>query len=155
MPNKRSSLQQLVAQFFEDDDWPATWSDTDAALLQVAYQGNNGVWRCAGRVHDPEQQFVFYSIAPVTVDGEYIVAVAEYLNRANDGTVIGNFELSWDRGEVRYRTSIDVEGGELTQTMWRNLVYANVRAMDQYLPGLMNVANGAQNPGEAVAQADA
>jgi hypothetical protein len=67
--------------------------------------------------------------------------------------VIGNFEMAWDTGEVRFRTAIDIEGGELTATMWRNLVHINLRSMDRYLPGLTAVANGASAPTTEIARA--
>lgn len=146
------ALLDLVTGFFEADDWPATWTDDTVHTL---YRGEHALWRCVGRVREPERQFVFYSIAPLTVDPERITEVAEFVNRANDGTVIGNFEIGWDTGEVRYRTSVDVEGGELTREMWRTLIGINLRAMDRYVAALTSVANGAKSPAVAVAEAEA
>jgi len=41
-------------------------------------------------------------------------AVAEFINRANYGIIIGNFEMDFADGEIRYKTSIDVQGDKLT-----------------------------------------
>lgn len=38
------------------------------------------------------------------------LAVAEILTRANLGMIIGNLELAFVDREIRYKTSIDVEG---------------------------------------------
>jgi hypothetical protein len=49
-------------------------------------------------------------------------------------------------GEIRYKTSIDVEGANLIFTQIKRLVYANVMMMDQYLPGIMSVIDSDVEP---------
>ena len=39
-------------------------------------------------------------------------------------------------GEVRYKSSIDFEGAELTPSLIRNTIYPAVQTMDRYLPGI-------------------
>ena len=60
--------------------------------------------------------------------------------------------MDFSDGEVRYKTSIDVEGGELTFKMWKSLVYANVLTMDRYFPGIMSVVYGGTSPEEAITE---
>jgi hypothetical protein len=76
--------------------------------------------------------------------------VADFLTRANYGLIVGNFEMDLNDGEVRYKTSIDVEGDELTPALLRNLAYTNVKTMDRYLPGLMSVMYGALTSEQAI-----
>ena len=71
--------------------------------------------------------------------GERMAAVAEFITRANYGLIIGNFELDFSDGEIRYKTSLDVEGDRLSQALIKQLVYTNVLTMDQYLPGILAV----------------
>jgi hypothetical protein len=78
-------------------------------------------------------------------------AVAELLTRLNFGLTIGNFELDFDDGEVRYRSSVDVEGTELTSELIKPLAAAAVLNMDYYLPGIRAVATGDATPLEAFA----
>ena len=40
--------------------------------------------------------------------------MAEYLHRANYGLRVGNFELDYDDGEIRYKTYIDADFTEIT-----------------------------------------
>ncbi len=44
---------------------------------------------------------------------------------ANSDMIIGNFELDFHHGEIRYKRSIDVEGDRLSFACINNLVYAN------------------------------
>ena len=78
--------------------------------------------------------------------------MAEFLTRANSGMIIGNFELDFADGEIRYKTSIDVEGDSLSSSLIKRLVYANVTMMDEYLPGIMSVIYGDVEPKDAIAQ---
>jgi hypothetical protein len=56
---------------------------------------------------------------------------------------------------VRYRTSVDVEGGELTSVMIKNMVYLNIAVMDQYLPGLKKVVKDGFEPEKAIEEVEA
>jgi hypothetical protein len=55
-------------------------------------------------------------------------------------------------GEIRYKTSIDVEGSTLTFPQIKQLVYTNVMMMDEYLPGIISVIDGGVEARDAIAQ---
>jgi hypothetical protein len=138
-----------VQRFFEEDDWKPRQLEGQP-ILTMGFKGDNGSWRCYARVHEEQDRFMFYSLMESHVPDDKRVAVAEYLTRANYGLYIGNFEMDFSDGEVRFKTSIDVEGGELTQVMIKNLVYVNVMMMDKYLPGVMSVIYAATPPQDAI-----
>ena len=77
-------------------------------------------------------------------------AVAEFITRANYGMRVGNFEMDFNDGEVRFKISVDVDNHELTQALVSNHVYANVWTMDRYLPGLFAVVYSDISPLEAL-----
>ncbi|BAZ08733.1 hypothetical protein NIES4071_05390 [Calothrix sp. NIES-4071] len=64
--------------------------------------------------------------------------------------ITGNFEMDFDDGEIRYKTSIDIDGDELTQDIIKRLVYANVTMMDEYLPGIIIVIEKDVSPVDAI-----
>ncbi len=130
---------ETVAGFFVAEHWPVQLQAQEA-LVKTGFRGTNGQWNCTGYVHEQLDQFVFFSVAPVTAPTERRSAVAEFITRANHGLHIGNFELDYDSGEIRYKTSIDVEGDQLSEALVRQLVMTNVSTMDRYLPGLKEVA---------------
>jgi hypothetical protein len=74
----------------------------------------------------------------------------KFLIRANYGMMIGNFEMDFTDGEIRYKTSIDVEGDKLSSALIKRLVYANVMMMDEYLPGIVSVTEGDMEPKDAI-----
>ena len=122
--------------------------------MRVLFRGDNAQFACFAQAREEQQQFVFYSICPVAVPEHKRPEIAEFITRANFDMVIGNFELDYEDGEVRFKTSIDVEGAELLTTLIKPILYANVLMMDQYLPGMMGVIYADKTPADAVAQVE-
>lgn len=148
-----TSISEVVAAFFDADDWE--YVQIDAGVLQLAFIGNSGRWTCLANCNDAAQQFVFYSLYPFPIPADRRSLIAEFLTRANDRLLIGNFELDFSDGEVRYKTSIDVEGDRLTPALLNSIVYTNVLTMDTYLPGITAVMQGERSPLDAIAQIEA
>jgi hypothetical protein len=138
-----------IAEFFTGDEWGPEQVDGEP-ILRMEFQGDHGKWTCLAYAHDERERFVFVSILPIDVPEEKRAEASEYLTRANFGMEIGNFDMNYAEGVVQFRTSVDIEGGELSPKMIQNLAYINVMVTDQYLPGLVMVVEGDATPQEAV-----
>lgn len=149
-----NNLLDTIINFFKTDEW-AFLEITGQPALQLPFQGNNGNWNCYARARSEQNQFVFYSICPVNAPQNKLLAIAEFIARANSGMIIGNFELDFNDGEISYKTSIDVEGDRLSFALIKRVVYANVAMMDEYLPGIMSVIYSNVAPADAIAQIEA
>jgi hypothetical protein len=150
-PTTDGQFFEEIVNFFEEDGWPFVQIEGEP-LLQMVFQGENGKWTCYAKARDDQEQFVFYSVCPINAPDSKRLAVAEFLTRANSGMIIGNFEMDFEDGEIRYKTSIDVEDDSLSSAVIKRLVYANVMMMDAYLPGIMSVIYGDVTPLDAIAQ---
>lgn len=139
----------LLIEFFEEDEWDFQWV-SGMSILSMGFSGQNGNWMCYAQAREAQQQLAFYSVLPINVPPNKRRHVAEFITRVNYGMVIGNFEMDYDDGEVRYKTSADVEGFDLPMPMIRHLVYANLLITDRYLPGLMRVMYGDIAPIDAI-----
>jgi len=142
---------QEVVNFFTEDDWHYAKIKGEP-VLRMAFHGEHGQWNCYAKVRVEQAQFIFYSVCPVNAPEDKRMAITEFLTRANCGMIIGNFELDFADGEIRYKTSIDVKGDLLSFELIKQLVYANVMMMDEYLPGMMSVIYSDVSPKEAIAQ---
>ena len=140
-----------IVEFFQKDNWP--FSEMEGkTILRTGFSGKNGKWTCFAQARENQSQFIFYSVSPNAAPQDKIPAAVEFITRANYGLVIGNFEMDLADGEIRYKTSIDVEGDELSFALIRQTVYANVMTMNKYLPGLMSVLYANVAPAQAIAQ---
>ena len=150
-PASGTPIMDALVGFFETDAWPYTPVE-GRPVLSMNFQGKNGQWVCYAQAREEQAQFVFYSACPVSVPENKRAAMAEFLTRANYGLIIGNFEMDFEDGEIRYKTSIDVEGVQLTTELIKPLAYANVTMMDQYLPGIMSIIYSEVSPAEMIDQ---
>ena len=129
-------------------------ADAGATILRLPFQGKGGRWNCYAqvRVTKDVEQVLFYSVLPLNVPAEKRAAIAEFITRANYGMALGNFELDYNDGEVRYKTSVDVTDQTIAAGLLRPLVYTNVLMMDKYMSGLIAVVYADVSPAEAVKQ---
>ena len=120
--------------------------------LQMSFQGENGQWMCFVKVREEQEQLIFYSISPVKVAENKRLVMAEFLSRANFGLSIGNFELNFADGEIRYKTSIAAKGNGVNSALIGQLIFANLLTMDEYLPGIMSIIYTELSAVEVIAQ---
>jgi hypothetical protein len=142
-----------VLNFLEEDDWPYNLVE-GRSVYKTAFEGKNGQFTCYAQERTDQEQFVFYSIFPVRTPEDRTDVVAEFITRANYGMIIGNFELDYTDGEIRYKTSVDVEDYTFEEPLVRHLIYANVLTMDRYFPGLMRVLYAGIDPVTAIEEVE-
>ncbi len=151
---EKPSIFESVTNFFQEEEWQFQIVQ-EKQTLRLVFQGNNGKWDCYAKAREEKQQFVFYSLCPIQVPSEKLQAIAEFITRANYGMIIGNFELDFNEGEIRYKTSIDVDGDNLSFALIKQMVYANVMMMDEYLPGIIATIKNNISPLDAIAEIEA
>jgi hypothetical protein len=144
---------EAVVRYFEQDGWKFTCHD-DRQLLTMGLVGKNGRYQCLVRVRNEHPVVSVLSIAGLRVPEDKLASMAEFLTRANYGLCLGNFEMDYSDGEVRYKTSLNIRDGELTTEMIKVLVHVNFGTMDRYFPGMMVVLSGSGSPESAVARVE-
>ncbi len=144
-----TGIAAAVAAYLAARDWPSEVHDDGTAVL--AGVGDAGEWPVVFTPLEDAEQLLVHSVIPDAVSPDRLDAAARYLTRANFGLVLGNFELDLDGGEVRYKTSIDVEDDAISDALIDHLVAASISVTDQYLPGLRAVIGGADPDATAAA----
>jgi hypothetical protein len=150
-PLNSNGLQAFatLGEYLEQDSWyPQAMEGKH--IYRVFFSGKNGDQRCFAQVIVDSEIFLFYAVASVRVPDEIRPAVAEFITRANYGMRIGNFEMDYSDGEVRYKAGLDFESETLTPNLIQHTIYPAVLTMDRYLPGLMSVIYGGRTPFEAI-----
>jgi hypothetical protein len=138
-----SSIFYTMLEFFTEENWYFVKLEGTSMLIPI--EGINGKWDCYAAANEEQQQMVFYSLCPINTPAPKRQALAEFLTGINYGQIIGNFELDLKDGEIRYKTSIDVEGSTLTLPQIKNLLYINIRMMDTHLPEILSMINNSSS----------
>jgi hypothetical protein len=147
-------LFEIVKEFFMDEKWRSSQLESQTILKMLA-RTQDEEWTCFAEAKEKYEEFVFYSVVPVCVPEAQRSVISEFLTRANYGLGLGNFEMDWEDGEIRFKTSIDIEGSQLTHALLRPLVYRNVSTMGKYLPGIRAVLNGELTARASIAKIEA
>lgn len=137
------SIRNSVLTHLTELEWRFEDRETCVAAPVSA---TNGEWTVLFFVPPDSEQLIIRSLLPLDVPPHELVNVACFLTMANFGLSVGNFEMDLSDGprggEVRYKTSIDVHGAQLPPQILRNLLDANIRTSDRYLPALQRAAVG-------------
>jgi hypothetical protein len=141
-------LSRLI-DFMEEEEWKYEILEGEN-VLRFHFKGSAGRLLCYADVDEEKDWLIFYSYLPVNAPPEKMHEMAEFVTRANRGMRIGNFELDFEDGEIRYKTSIDIEGGELSNKMIDNLMRANLSTMNRYFSGMMELIYSDKGPKELV-----
>lgn len=135
----QQNLLEVVRAFMVQDSWRPTQIEGQPTLRAI-FKGSEQKWDVFVLVREAARQVIVYSVLPLNTSEARRPAMAEFITRANYGLHCGNFEMDYSDGEVRFKTSIDVEGGTLTETMIKNLLDANVTTTNNYINGSIKVA---------------
>ncbi|MGE5595847.1 MAG: YbjN domain-containing protein [Hyphomicrobiales bacterium] len=156
-----SELYDATLAFFQEDGWDPRPLSGDSSTFRCAFRGKTDTWLVIVQVLDDREAVMCYSVSPYEATRDQLPAAAEYVTRANYGLVAANFELSYEDGDIRVKTVVDTielpEGtisSPVFPAMLRQAAYANVLAMEQYLPGLKSVLEGTATPEQAIAIAE-
>jgi hypothetical protein len=143
------NIFQAFCRFLDEDDWRYRALE-EKTIIKFGIQGETADFDCFVDIKLDRHLCILYVIAPNRVPSAKRTQVAEFLTRANYGLILGCFELDMEDGEVRYRTSVQVEDSEMSQAMIKTMIYASIATMEGYYRGLMSIIYGDTTVMEAI-----
>lgn len=144
-----AKIFEKVTEFFQSEKWKFA-TVQDQPILRMGFSGQNGNWTCFAQAREEEQQFIFYSVLPNNALDAKRPAIAEFITRANYNLVVGNFELDYTDGEIRYKTSMNLANVEVTHPLLHGLIAPNIFTTDRFFPGVTAVLFANATPTEAI-----
>ena len=147
-PNQ-SDLMSVVIAALEERGWQH--SVRAEVWRSARVQGPLTAYELLFRTDDLRGLLAAYCVFPMRVPPELRPAFAETIVRANYGLLLGNFEMDFADGEVRFKSSVDVEGGELVPAMVHNMIGTALATCDEYYPAFVRVLYAGARPEEAIA----
>ena len=127
-----------IIDFFKSQDWLYTIIENKTIVI-LGISGKNGKFQCIADIREDEKRFVFYSICNANVPKEKQSLMSEFLTRINQGKFIGNFEMNFDNGEVRYKTSLFYDDYKLSSNTIQSMIITNIAMMDNSLTAIMQL----------------
>jgi hypothetical protein len=111
-------------------------------MLHVRVKGANGSWRSRATICDRQRdEFIFYSVYPFQVPGQYRGEVSLLLAGLNHGQSAVCFEMQPGTSIVRCRSSIPLKACG-NSASFEEFALTNILATDIHLPIIKDAANG-------------
>jgi hypothetical protein len=96
------------------------------------------------------EQFVFYINFGVQAPPDHRDELMRFVARVNWLLTIGNFEMDFEDGHIRFKSGIDFKESELQERLIVNTVLYAMNAVEKYADALVSVAFGNKNADQAI-----
>lgn len=101
------------------------------------------------------EHFLFYvNFGPLALP-ERRDEVARFITLANWGLSVGNFEMDYEDGFVRFKSSVGFSNTDLPEALIRNAILAAMNAIEIYAEPLIDVLGRGKSAQEAFTEAKA
>jgi hypothetical protein len=130
-PVKYKSVKEVVIDFVKRKQWQ--YEQFNEEIIKLVFNGKNAQWSYLIAMHEESQEICCYSVYPETIAEEQRGKFAVFITGINYELNIGNFEMDFDDGELRFRTSLSLSKETLNAELLEKIVTANLETMNAYI----------------------
>ncbi len=136
-----------IINYLKEKDWIYT-SIEDKTVIILGISGKNGKFQCIINVQKLDKKIILFSMFSSNIPENKRVGMAELITRLNYEKFLGNFDMDFETGQVRYKTSLFYGDSLVNDDIIDNLIMTNILTMDSSLDGLMQYIYGELTPQE-------
>ncbi len=156
--NYSTAIASAINNFLTTDDWRFSFDEEKGRF--TFNLKSNGKMRTIRYVIDVEERmYKVYGGSDIayadTDDEQVMIAMSEFVNRANYDLKVGNFEFDYRDGEVRYKCSAFCGDTVPTFEMVRHSVYLVASMFNRYGDGIFDVGYAGVSASEAIRKCEA
>ena len=130
-------------------------SHAESQSVMAVFDSDQGSYSLLGSVDEEDNLLQFFAIAPIRVPVGSRPGVGEAIVRANWGLKVGKFEMDHDSGRLHFQVAHVFSDGGFSHELVHRLVHTALAMLDRYLPAIMSVIYGNDEPKEAVCRVEA
>ena len=151
--NYSESIAGAIEGFLMEDDWKYVPLD-ERGIIRMSLSTHSKLKTLNIFINVCDNCYSVITSLPVGADDNTKAAAAEFITRANYGIMHGNFEMDFDDGEIRYKTSLYCGDTLPTYEQVRQSIYVNTLTVERYGDELLKVLYGFATPEEAIAEVE-
>lgn len=148
---KKVSDFDTICHYLQQEDWNFM-PKPERGIIHSSGTGSNGSYPIVIDLKQDSCILLVYVYMPCKVPLNKRLEIAEYITRANQGVMVGNFELDFDDGECRFKGSTCYDGGSLVGRMVEDVIQRSAYTMNRYFPGMMKVIYGNVDPKQSIGE---
>lgn len=135
------SIANAIIEFLNMDDWHFLF-DENRGIFRFGLGLKGKLKKINYLVDIKNDEYLVYAICPLGVDEEdakMMANMAEFICRANYGLKMGNFELDFDDGEIRFKVHVICDDIIPTADIIKKSIYCPATMFDHYGSGIVDI----------------
>ena len=145
-----TDYKKILLNYFGWKGWPVQVDESEN-LIRIKYQVRDETpWDVYIRYIQDRKIILFYTVLPNKIPIERRYKGAEFITRANFGLNVGNFEMDWEDGEIRFRTSIVLGNMDFDYSLIDEQLMVNLITTEDYYKGLIESVVGNEEPSRVI-----
>lgn len=152
--NHRDELYNIAEAYCRSQNWHYS-ADRERYLISFGMNLKNKLKSTKVWIDVKETTIVVFAVCPLNADPADRPKIAEFITRANYGLLLGNFELDYQDGEVRYKATISAMTSLPSMDDVERVVDVTFLMMQRYGDGLCKLIMGYGEPEELIKECEA
>ena len=139
-------------ELFEREGWK--YRKRNDRSYFFGFRGNNNRYDFWAFINAKGSVLSLYAILPLTAPGDKKDKVAEYLHRANYDMMLGNFELDFRDGEIRFKVTTDYGDQKPDLDQLNRAIDCCLTMADRYIEGVGLIIFAGHTPEQAISMVE-
>jgi hypothetical protein len=134
-------MTELLLTFFEKNSIKfLKQNDRNEYQIRIVYA--ESAWNCFIYLIESTNQIMVANIYPEIIPVNKRSLIGEYITRANDGLVSGNFALNLDEGDLYFKITEHLNSTESFDVQLSSMIQVSVETFEKYIPGIISILSG-------------
>jgi len=146
-------MKDLLSEFLKKEELKFS-TEKDSDIIQISFSTKETNFQAVLHIREKIGLVLFYLFGPVNVPEERREDAAEYITKANFGLQIGNLELDFNDGEIRYKSTLIYEGIRPKDATFKRFMYPAIFTMQRYYQHILPLIYGSLSVDEAIKVAE-
>lgn len=148
-----TKVANSILDYFKEKNFDFDF-DADKGIITTAFPTDSKIGQIDMRIRFFNDGYISHSTARIHADEASREKAAEYLTRANYGLRMGNFELDFRDGEIRFKSFCRSGDIELNDEQITDSFILPIVQFDTYGDNLLAVLFGMKEPEQALKDAE-
>ena len=144
------ALTDIVKNYFEANEGKYEQNSEHKGMFIAGVETDSGDFEVLVPAEDSDKQLTCFGICLDEVPEDRRSDVAEYIIRVNNNLMNAVFDMDYDDGDVRVRSSMNFADAQPTADAVALLLHGAISSADVYYPGLQTVIDGEAAPEDAL-----
>lgn len=136
-----TQIANAITDYLDKDDWRYSFNEK-TGIYRFGLSLKGKLKKITYIIDVKDDEYLVYAISPLGADendDKMMANMAEFICRANYGMKMGNFEMDFQDGEIRFKVHICCKGITPNDDMIKRSIYCPATVFDHYSSGIMDV----------------